>query len=121
MGLKSFLKTTFNKNKYEKGLAYLNGYGVKADAEKGAKLISEAAAEGNYEAMRTLAVLYRKGIGVDKNYDMELMWLEKALKYCKENSKKSFKKAAPSYGEKLARIRRKNEILKDLKAYRKAK
>ena len=67
------------------GSMYTNGLGVKKDYRKAFDLFSEAAAEGNFIAIRELSCLYRYGLGVKadpaKAFKLSLQAAQKGSSY----------------------------------------
>jgi TPR repeat protein len=57
------------------GLVYLNGLkGHKKDAGEGMKMLKVAAAAGNVEAMKNIAVVYKDGLGIEASPRDALKW-----------------------------------------------
>lgn len=59
------------------GLAYLNGIDVEVNHERGVSLITGAAQAGLPEAMEKLVNMYRRGNGVERNYQAAIPWQER--------------------------------------------
>ena len=61
---------------YLRGLFYKYGYGVKQDFYMSFLLMREAAAKGNSKATYEIGYHYLEGMGVEKNEENALKWLE---------------------------------------------
>lgn len=66
--------------RYNLGLAYLNGMGVKKDHSETFRLWSAAAEAGHLKAQAGLALLYYEGWGVQKSSSEYLRWITRAAK-----------------------------------------
>lgn len=76
-----YLKAISGKNPqaiYIRGLLTEYGYGVKADSAMAFLLMREAAAKGHSLAIYEVGHRFLEGIGVEKNYQNALQWLEVA-------------------------------------------
>lgn len=61
------------------GLAYLGGVDVEVDHERAVKLITSAAENGLVEAMDKLVSMYRTGLGVARDHQAAVVWLERKI------------------------------------------
>lgn len=60
------------------GLAYLNGIDIEIDKGRAMELFSSAAEKGLPQAAMKIADMYRLGNGVERDYGVSAVWLEKA-------------------------------------------
>ncbi|WP_323660234.1 tetratricopeptide repeat protein [Aliarcobacter butzleri] len=66
------------KAKYNLGVMYENGYGVKQDYLKAKEWYEKAAAQNYASAQYNIGILYYNGYGVKQNYKKAKEWYEKA-------------------------------------------
>ncbi len=66
------------------GVAYLYGIHVEVDRPRGVELITEAASNGNTEAMEKLRGMYYAGTGVPLDYEKSLFWADQLVKSLEE-------------------------------------
>lgn len=64
------------------GLAYLSGIDVEVDHERAIELITSAADAGLEEAFDKLSDMYLNGIGVERNLEKSVFWLERRVEMC---------------------------------------
>lgn len=74
------------------GLAYLNGIDVEKNIDRAVELITEAAEQGILEAIEKLEEMYHDGIGVKRDWQKWVEWLEKDLEICKQKKYNSLLK-----------------------------
>lgn len=77
------------KHNFFIGLAYLGGVDVERDADRALQLIRSAAEAGLAEAMEKLAKMYHNGEGVERDYQEEIVWLEKLADQAGERYRKT--------------------------------
>ncbi len=65
------------EHKFFIGMAYLGGVDVEVDSERAVALITEAAQAGVAEAQRQLVMMYRNGVGVERNFESSVAWRER--------------------------------------------
>ena len=66
------------------GLAYLEGFDVEVNVDRGIKLITSAANAGFPEAMKHMLFMYRMGHKVKIDYHQAAMWAEKLVEFYAE-------------------------------------
>ena len=72
------------EHNYLIGLAYLDGVDVEIDFAQAEKLITGAANAGVPEAMLQLAVMYKTGKGVKRDYHESVKWRKKNVEYLRK-------------------------------------
>ena len=101
------------------GLAYLAGIDVEVDKERGVGLIRAAARAGLPEAIEKMAVVYRTGEGVERNYRAASQWQERAVSHLEDQWEEQQTEAAFSqYAAALWDLGDKYSDLSDLAAAR---
>lgn len=68
----------YDKAQYMIGLMYVLGKGGTVDVEKGLKWLKASAEQGGADALKIIAYLYEKGLGVHQNYDEALRYYYQA-------------------------------------------
>ena len=63
------------------GIMYANGRGVRSDYSEANKYFLMAANREDVEAMKVIAAAYQEGVGVKKNLEEAMKWLNKAKQY----------------------------------------
>lgn len=113
------------EHNYLIGLAYLNGIDVEVDSDRAVKLITESAEAGYGEAVEQLITMYRRGVGIARDYAAAAPWQKKLLEISyelwetdpSEEKALRFLTALREYGEALRDLRywdRAFEVFKEL-------
>lgn len=84
VGLGVRAKTYTPEKMYWLGEAYMRGYRVELDRERGIELMTQAAEAGLIKAMYRLAMYYKIGKGVPRDLDKARLWLERNIEKLRE-------------------------------------
>lgn len=74
------------EHSYYMGLAYLNGFDVEMDRERGLQLIQRSAELGFDDAYHRLVEMYRTGDGVARDYSKAIQWQETYVEVLEKNA-----------------------------------